>query len=59
MLHLAVANVTATADWQRYGIGGHNVEAHATVCSSTTLAALDLGVTLARLEKETCTAELL
>ena len=46
-----LANVTASADWLRFGMGGHNIEAN-----SILFYTLNLGVTLATLENDTETA---
>ncbi|KAH9921973.1 Six-hairpin glycosidase-like protein [Epithele typhae] len=43
-----LANVTASADWLRFGMGGHNIEANAILFYT-----LNLGVTLAMLQGET------
>ena len=47
-----LANVLTPFDWLRFGMGGHNIEANAILFYT-----LNLGVTLARLENDTLTAE--
>ncbi|KAI0757240.1 bacterial alpha-L-rhamnosidase domain protein [Daedaleopsis nitida] len=47
-----LANVTAAADWLRFGMGGHNIEAN-----SILFYTLTLGATLARTQNDSATAE--
>ncbi|KAI0762539.1 bacterial alpha-L-rhamnosidase domain protein [Fomes fomentarius] len=47
-----LANITAAADWLRFGMGGHNIEAN-----SILFYTLNLGATLALAKNETSTAE--
>ena len=47
-----LANITASADWLRFGMGGHNIEAN-----SILFYTLNLGIELAQVENETSTAE--
>ncbi|TBU39944.1 Six-hairpin glycosidase [Dichomitus squalens] len=47
-----LANVTASADWLRFGMGGHNIEAN-----SILFYTLNLGVALARHQNDTATAD--
>lgn len=46
-----LANITESADWLRYGMGGHNVEAN-----SILFYTLTVGATLATLQNDTTTA---
>ena len=46
-----LANVTASADWLRFGMGGHNIEAN-----SILFYTLNLGVTLAHNQNDSATA---
>lgn len=47
-----LANITAAADWLRFGMGGHNIEAN-----SILFYTLNLGASLALAKNETSTAE--
>ncbi|EJF61338.1 Six-hairpin glycosidase, partial [Dichomitus squalens LYAD-421 SS1] len=47
-----LANVTASADWLRFGMGGHNIEAN-----SILFYTLNLGVALAQIQNNTTTAD--
>ncbi|KAI0735418.1 bacterial alpha-L-rhamnosidase domain protein [Earliella scabrosa] len=46
-----LANITAPADWLRFGMGGHNIEAN-----SILFYTLNLGVTLAQIEGDPASA---
>lgn len=46
-----LANVTSSADWLRFGMGGHNIEANAIL-----LYTLNLGVALANVQNDTDSA---
>ncbi|KAI0724316.1 bacterial alpha-L-rhamnosidase domain protein [Cerioporus squamosus] len=47
-----LANITASADWLRFGMGGHNIEAN-----SILFYTLSLGIELAQTENDTTTAD--
>ncbi len=47
-----LANITAPADWLRFGMGGHNIEAN-----SILFYTLNLGIELAQIENDPTTAD--